>query len=401
MFSIQGVNYIIPLVTIPYLVRVLGLEVYGKYSIILSVLQYLVIITDYGFNLSGSRQIALSLNDKKKISKIFCAIIICKVIIAAISFFSVFLFMEYNGSYSAYVELFISGMGIVIGTSFFPVWLFQGYERMYWIAISNLFAKITGGILIFLLVHNNSDLNIAIIIQSCTCLISAGIALTTARIGKFVYFLWPPLSEIKKQLKLGWNIFLSTFFSSMYTTSIPLILGVNAGAEAVGVYNSADKLKQALQGIIGPVSQAIYPRSSRLFSHSIKDGLSFVTKVSIFLCSFMFLSSAVGFFLSEYIVNLAFGAGHESSVSVLKIIIWIPSVVAVANMLGVQIILPMGLTKIFGMTYVVLGGIGLIIMYAASYYESFIGVSYAAILIEIIITVIFLAVIKKRIRGKE
>ncbi|MCV5792026.1 oligosaccharide flippase family protein, partial [Escherichia coli] len=84
-------------------------------------------------------------------------------------------------------------------------------------------------------------------------------------IGKFVYFLWPPLSEIKKQLKLGWNIFLSTFFSSMYTTSIPLILGVNAGAEAVGVYNSADKLKQALQGIIGPVSQAIYPRSSRLF----------------------------------------------------------------------------------------------------------------------------------------
>ncbi|MFL4190960.1 oligosaccharide flippase family protein, partial [Escherichia coli] len=75
MFSIQGVNYIIPLVTIPYLVRVLGLEVYGKYSIILSVLQYLVIITDYGFNLSGSRQIALSLNDKKKISKIFCAII--------------------------------------------------------------------------------------------------------------------------------------------------------------------------------------------------------------------------------------------------------------------------------------------------------------------------------------
>ncbi len=151
MFSIQGVNYIIPLVTIPYLVRVLGLEVYGKYSIILSVLQYLVIITDYGFNLSGSRQIALSLNDKKKISKIFCAIIICKVIIAAISFFSVFLFMEYNGSYSAYVELFISGMGIVIGTSFFPVWLFQGYERMYWIAISNLFAKITGGILIFYL----------------------------------------------------------------------------------------------------------------------------------------------------------------------------------------------------------------------------------------------------------
>ncbi|WP_152412237.1 oligosaccharide flippase family protein, partial [Edwardsiella tarda] len=82
MFSIQGINYLIPLITVPYLVRVLGLDGFGKYSIILAVIQYLVILTDYGFSLSASRQISLNIGNKKVISQIFCAIICCKIVIS-------------------------------------------------------------------------------------------------------------------------------------------------------------------------------------------------------------------------------------------------------------------------------------------------------------------------------
>ncbi|MTC13076.1 oligosaccharide flippase family protein, partial [Providencia stuartii] len=56
MFSIQGINYFIPLIMVPYLVRTLGLDGFGKYSIVIAIIQYLVIITDYGFNLSASRE---------------------------------------------------------------------------------------------------------------------------------------------------------------------------------------------------------------------------------------------------------------------------------------------------------------------------------------------------------
>ncbi|WP_265503647.1 oligosaccharide flippase family protein, partial [Providencia heimbachae] len=71
MFSIQGVNYLIPLIMVPYLVRKLGLDGFGVYSIILAITQYFVIITDYGFSLSASRQIALNIQNKNIVSKVF------------------------------------------------------------------------------------------------------------------------------------------------------------------------------------------------------------------------------------------------------------------------------------------------------------------------------------------
>lgn len=400
MFSIQGVNYLIPLITVPYLVRTLGLDGFGTYSIILAVIQYLVILTDYGFNLSASRQIALNVENKDKVSQIFCAIICCKIIIAIISFSMLLIFVLNNVNYKDNVWLFINGMGVVIGTSFFPVWLFQGYERMHWIAISNLIAKLLGLALIFILVHKKSDINLAIMVQSYTGLIAATFAFSKARFGGFIYFVFPTLIEMKKQLKLGWSIFLSTFFVSMYTTSIPLILGFNAGAEAVGIYNAADKLKQALQGLIGPVSQAIYPRSNRLIAESLSKGVIFVRRVSVFLCAFMILGSTVSYFLADHIINLAFGPDHLESAAVLKVLVWIPSIVAIANMLGVQIMLPLGLSKVFGLTYVLIGSLGLPLMFIASYYGSYLGVSYAALVIEIIITLIFCYVVIKQVKGK-
>ncbi|WP_265524007.1 oligosaccharide flippase family protein, partial [Providencia heimbachae] len=181
--------------------------------------------------------------------------------------------------------------------------------------------------------------------------------------------------DIIIQFKLGWSIFLSTFFVSMYTTSIPLILGYNSGAEAVGIYNAADKLKQALQGLIGPVSQAIYPRSNRLMHESRPKAIKFVASISKILILLMLISCLFVFSFSDQIVQLAFGVGNADTSAVLKIIIWIPILVALANMLGIQVMLPMGLSKTFGITYVIIGTLGLPLMFLGSYYGSYIGVS--------------------------
>ncbi|MGG5415105.1 oligosaccharide flippase family protein [Edwardsiella tarda] len=400
MFSIQGINYLIPLITVPYLVRVLGLDGFGKYSIILAVIQYLVILTDYGFSLSASRQISLNIGNKKVISQIFCAIICCKIVISLLLFLTLSFIILHSTTYKGDFWLFFNGFGIVIGASFFPVWLYQGYEKMHWIAVSNFIAKISGLLMIFLFVRNRGDINLAIMVQSYAGMIAAAFAFFEARRGDFIYFIIPTLQDIKKQLKMGWSIFLSTFFVSMYTTSIPLILGFNAGAEAVGIYNSADKLKQALQGIIGPVSQAIYPRSNRLMMDSLAQGVRFVNRVSVILISGMFLLSVVCYWMADYIVFIAFGPEHLSSVDVFKIIVWIPPIVALANMLGIQIMLPLGLNKQFGLVYVIIGTIGLPLMFITSYFYSFIGVSYASLSLEIIIVSIFSYIVFKKVKGK-
>lgn len=400
MFSIQGINYLIPLITVPYLVRVLGLDGFGKYSIILAVIQYLVILTDYGFSLSASRQISLNIGNKKVISQIFCAIICCKIVISLLLFLILSFIILHSATYKGDFWLFFNGFGIVIGASFSPVWLYQGYEKMHWIAVSNFIAKISGLLMIFLFVRNRGDIDLAIMVQSYAGMIAAVFAFFEARRGDFIYFIIPTIQDIKKQLKMGWSIFLSTFFVSMYTTSIPLILGFNAGAEAVGIYNSADKLKQALQGIIGPVSQAIYPRSNRLMMGSLAQGVRFVNRVSVILIPGMLLLSVACYCMADYIVSIAFGPEHLSSVDVFKIIVWIPPIVALANMLGIQIMLPLGLNKQFGLVYVIIGTIGLPLMFITSYFYSFIGVSYASLSLEIIIVSIFSYIVFKKVKGK-
>lgn len=400
MFSIQGINYLIPLIMVPYLVRTLGLDGFGVYSIILAITQYFVIIADYGFSLSASRQISLNIQNINIVSKIFFSVILSKLIIAFFVFLFITIFFIINKTFTQYYLLFINSMGIIIGTTFFPTWLFQGYEKMHWIAISNLVAKISGLILVLIFVNNTNDLWLAILIQSLVSMIAATIALTTAIVGKYVYILLPKIEDMIMQFKLGWSIFLSTFFVSMYTTSIPLILGYNSGAEAVGIYNAADKLKQALQGLIGPVSQAIYPRSNRLMHESRLKAIKFVVTISKILISLMLIGCLFVFYFSDQIIQLAFGVGHYDTAVVLKIIIWIPILVALANMLGIQIMLPMGLSKVFGKTYVLVGTLGLPLMFLGSYYGSYIGVSIISLLIELTITLIFSFIVFKKLREK-
>ncbi|MTB39501.1 MULTISPECIES: flippase [unclassified Providencia] len=396
MFSIQGINYFIPLIMVPYLVRTLGLDGFGKYSIVIAIIQYLVIITDYGFNLSASREIALNIDNKKKVSEIFFSIITCKIILAGIAFFILAAILSIDDDLKNEYILFLSGAGIVIGTSFFPVWLYQGYERMHWIAISNLIAKLSGLIFILIFVNNASDLLLAIIIQSFVSMVAATIAFSNAFLGKYIYLTKISIKMIKEQLVSGWSIFLSTFFVSMYTTSIPLILGYNAGAEAVGIYNAADKLKYALQGIIGPISQAIYPRTNKLMQESVSDGLKFVTKITVPLIIIMLIFSIIISINAELIVSLIFGIENSSTYKVLQIIIWTPPIIAIANALGVQIMLSIGLKKQFGLVYVIIGLLGLPLMYIGSYIWSYIGVSFVTLLIEILITLTFMIILLKK-----
>lgn len=389
MFSIQGLNYLIPLITVPYLVRVLGISEFGTYSLILAVIQYFVIFGDYGFNLSASRQISIKVDDIHEVSKVFFSVMFCKVVIAILGFFILIISSTFYVIIRENIMLFIIGYTVVIGTTFYPIWLFQGYEMMQWIAISNFLAKIVGVVIIFSLVESKQDIWIALLSQGVVGVFASIIALFKAYQEKLLVLVFPGYNDIKRQLKLGWNIFISSFFVSLYTTSVPIILGFTSGADSVGIYTAADKLKQALQGLIGPVSQAIYPRSNRIMMESRERALNFVKKIGFILVTPMVIVSFIVTIMSEDIIKFVFGAGHVGSSIVLGIIIWIPPIVAIANLLGVQLLLPMGLSKKFGYCYIIVGLIGLPCLLVLSSLYSYVGVAYVAVCVEFSIVVLF------------
>ena len=155
--TLQGLNYILPLLTLPYLVRVLGAEKFGLIAFATAVVGYFIVLTDYGFNFSATREVANYRDDKNKLVEIFSSVMIIKVSLLLISFiillFLIFFFEKIGNDALLYVLTF----GSVVGQVLFPVWFFQGVERMKYITIINIISKTIFTVAIFLLVKQTSD----------------------------------------------------------------------------------------------------------------------------------------------------------------------------------------------------------------------------------------------------
>lgn len=128
--TLQIINLILPFITLPYLARILGVTNYGVVVMVYSVMQLLSILTDYGFNLSATKEISLHRDNPSKINSIFSSILIIKVILLILALI-ILLVLIYNiPMLYDNKEAYIMGFGIVIGQTFTPIWLFQGMEKM-------------------------------------------------------------------------------------------------------------------------------------------------------------------------------------------------------------------------------------------------------------------------------
>jgi len=266
--TLQAAGYIIPLITLPYLVRVLGPEKFGLVAFAQAFVHYFVLLTEYGFKLSATREISINRNDNKKISEIFCSIYIVKAILLLISFLTFTLLVSFIPRFNVEYRLFIFAFIMVVGNLVFPVWLFQGMEKMRYITMINVLVKIIFIIPIFIFVKSRLDYVYVPLINSLGFLVSGIIAFYWGiRIFRIRIFL-PSIQNIIHQFKEGWYVFISTITISLYTTSNVFILGLFTNNTIVGYYSAAGKLINAFKGLLVPVSQSVYPHINRLASIS-------------------------------------------------------------------------------------------------------------------------------------
>lgn len=233
----------------------------------------------------------------------------------------------------------------VFGSALFPVWLFQGKETMGWIALSNITARLTAIPLVFSLVQHADDTWLAGGINGITSVFAGGIALFLIWKNKWITWVRPEWSEIKREYKEGWHVFISTAAISLYTTSTTVILGFLAGPTAVGYFVAADKLRQAAQGLISPVSQAFFPRVNSSMAKDKSLGFAVIRKLLVILSVIGLSASLFLFIFSSQLVTIVYGANYEPTVTVLRIIAFIPIVICMSNVFGIQTLLVLGKKK--------------------------------------------------------
>lgn len=355
LYVLQGLNYITPLAVLPYLVRVLGMEMYGQVAFAQSFAQYFTLLTDYGFNLSATRAIAQQRDDHKRVCLIFSSVLLLKLALMFLGGLVLCILVAEVPQFHQNSAFFDVAYLTVIGNVLFPIWCFQGMERMRYISAIIGTARLGGAVALFAFVHRPEDALLSLAIQSIAFLIG-GVAGLCIAFWKFdLYFVCPGIADFRLVIVEGWHLFVSTAAISLYTNTNVFLVGFLAGNLQAGYFSVAEKLIRAMQGLLGPVTQAIFPYMSSLAAQSRAAALQFARQTLSWVGTISFVSSLVIFALAGPIALLCFGPKAIDSVPIIRWIALLPFLTAISNILGIQTMVPFGLDKQFSRILILAG----------------------------------------------
>lgn len=354
--ALQGAEYLVPLLALPYLLRVLGPAEYGKIAFTQAFCMYFVTVTEYAFNLTGTRLAAIHRRDKQTLSIIFWEIQSIKGAFFIVSVILLAILTAMFGQLNEISAILFVGLLPVVGSVMYPLWLLQGLERMREAAAFMISARIAMLCGVLILVKDPGDLLIAAALQFGATPI-AGIAswILLARSNE-VQWSAPSKAGIVRRLREGWHTFLATAASTLYRSSNAVVLGLISGSAAVAYYSLAEKLVKAAQEVNRPISQASYPRISALATQSMAAATPLLRRVFLTITGLSLAVSCILFVFAENIIHLLGGMSFESAALDLRVMAFLPLIGSLNSVLGTQTMLTFGFSRQFS-HYVLAAGI--------------------------------------------
>ena len=335
---VQGANFLIPLVIMPYVISRIGIDWFGIISVAQVTMIYLSTIADYGFNLTATREVALYRNEQntEKISQIFFTVLCTKIIITALLFLVLLVLVNIIPFFKTNSLVYIAGFAYVMGQSLLVSWFFQGIEKMKFVTYSVLLARIVFVVSVFLFIKGPGDSFLFLFFFGLGSILAGFYSIYKAvKIFK-LSFLFPRWRDILSQLKDGWQIMISSLSANIYLFANVFILRIFAGDLIVGYYSIAEKIFLAIRQVLSVFSQAIYPHICQLTGKSKNQTVVFFKRVYQPFLLFVILGCSIVFIFSSPITQLF--AGKESGLPgfLLRILSVVPVIVCLnipANLL--------------------------------------------------------------------
>jgi PST family polysaccharide transporter len=317
--TLQFFNYLLPLITLPYLVRILGAEKYGIIVYAQSVVSLFNIITDFGFNLTGVKAVSENQNNKPKLEFIFTNVYTIKFILLGICSLILLLLILLVPKFKADCLVFVFSFGITIGYTLFPSWFFHGMEKMKYITIFNIASKFIFTILIFIIVKNPEDYYMVPFINSLGFLLSGFVGFNLV-LRKYKISIRLKRIFLSKHMKEGIFVFISIGSSSLLYLSPNIILGSILGYNYSAYYSGAEKILSAFKNVVTIINQVLFPRFAAIKSDNKTSYLKVWMKLFKVLILISFVISLLVFLLSKTFVTFILTAEFLVSISTLRIL---------------------------------------------------------------------------------
>ncbi|KRE10464.1 hypothetical protein ASE46_02555 [Bacillus sp. Root239] len=389
LLTVQVTNFALPLITLPYLGRVIGVKQFGVTMMALSFTQVLSLIIDYGFNLSATKQVSIHRENKSKINEIFSSIFIIKMVLMLGCLIALFVSMNFVNEINNNKLFFLLFFGMVLGNSLFPLWFFQGMEKMRISSILNVVTKITFSLLIILLVKDKSDFLIIPICYSIGYIISGVLGIYIAyKIFKINLYV-PQLNILKKHFKESTSYFLSRISVSIYSIANTFIIGIVLGSTLAGYFSAAEKLYSSILTVISVIGDVLFPYMAK------NKNIKVYKLISICTLALSLIGIAILFIITPYVITLIYGQGYERSITVLRILL-ISTIFAVPSILiGYPLLAAFGLERYTNSSVIIASCLHIVLLFIFIPSKSLLLYSSTLVITQFVVLAIRLLGVKK------
>ena len=380
--SLQTINYFLPLIVLPYLIRIIGMGKFGLIAFAQSLVQYFMIFTDYGFSLSATKTISLIGEHKQKINEVFSSVMTVKLIFSAISFLILCVLLFFVPKFKADWLIYVLSFGSVIGSTLFPVWFFQGKEKMSYIAVVNVLSGLIYALCIFIFVDGPEDFLLVPLFNSLLSIISGVLGLYIAFRKFRIEFILQKYTSIKRQLKTGWDIFISILSINAYTTSRVFAVGLLTNNVITGYYSLAEKIANYIKTFpMDSFTRAVFPRISNVFARNKQRAIAIMYRIQDGITLGFVVSLPLAYLLAPWIIKIACGETYQEVVLTLRLLLAGVFFVG-ANNFKVQFLLVCGKKDLYARIHIAAALIGLPLIFISICQFSYMGAAFTTVLTE-------------------
>ena len=332
-------GYVFPLITFPYVTRVLGVEGIGSYQSADSIIQYFSVFSMLGVSTVGIREIARVKTDKKEMSCVFSSLMLLNFVTTLFSIGALLLLSFIIPSFSAHKQMIYIGIARILCGSLLVEWFFKGIEDFQFITIRALIVRCVYVISVFLFVRDQDDVVVYFTLTTLITVVNAVINIVYSR--RFVPFSLSRLkvrSYIKPVLTLG----IYQILTAMYISFNVIYLGAKCGDVEVGYYSTATKLYGIVMSLFTAFTGVMLPRMSSLLAEGKDSEFKDMTSKSIdFLLLFCLPLIVIAEVYAPQIIRIIAGDGYDGAIIPMRIVIPLMFVIGYEQIIIIQMLSPL------------------------------------------------------------
>lgn len=367
LFLLQIAGYVFPLLTLPYLARVIGVDNFGRIAFASAIMVWIQTVADWGFNYTATRDVAKNRENKEKVSEIFSNVLWARCVLVLLSFMVLLILLCIVPQFRDNSEVILVTFLMIPGHVLFPDWFFQAVERMKYITILNILSKLFFTIAVFLFIKDEEDYILQPLFVSLGYVISGLIALYYILIKWRIKLVYSSVRNVLSAIKKSTDVFINNLMPNLYNSFTAVLLGLFGTPAQNGIYDAGKKFVSISANLLYVISRTTFPYLVRKF-----DKHYLYARISLILA---FFASAILFIFAPLIIHIFFGKDFGESVVVLRITSVALFFIMMSSVYGTNFLIIRGFDKKLRNVTMIASIIGLIISFPLVYNFSFIGAS--------------------------